>query len=488
MGNSRRTLLNAVMTLALAAAMLSGCANMKDSINRADKGQMDRPDFAETRAIAEEGFIYGLPIVMNYAVMYDYVIDRNSGQFKAPFNQISNEARVYTYKDTSVITPNSDTPYSMLWLDLRAEPMVLSVPKVEKRRYYSVMLCDGNTFNYGYIGSRATGNDAGDYLVVGPSWKGETPPGIKKVFRSSTEFTAAIFRTQLFNPKDMPGVVKVQSGYKARPLSAFLGRPAPPAPPALDFPLIDKEKIKTGFFDYLDFALRFAPAGPEEQAIRAKLARIGVGPGKAFDFKDLSMEHKVAVLLGMGDGEKKIAQAEENAGVKTNGWVIASVFGDRAFYNGNWLMRAAAAKAGIYGNDAVEAVYPMTRNMPDGEILDGSRHDYALTFPAGQMPPVEAFWSVTMYDGKTQLLIENPINRYLINSPMLPGLKKNPDGSVTIYIQNKSPGAGKESNWLPAPDGPIYLVMRLYWPKATPPSILPPGSGTWSPPSLTMTR
>src|SRR5436189_783849 len=136
---------------------------------------------AETKAIAEEGFIYGLPIVMNYAVMYEYAVDRNSGQFKAPFNEIKNEARVYTYKDTAVVTPNSDTPYSLLWLDLRAEPIVLSVPAVEKSRYYSVMLCDSNTFNYGYIGSRATGTDAGDYMVVGPDWKSATPGGIKKV-------------------------------------------------------------------------------------------------------------------------------------------------------------------------------------------------------------------------------------------------------------------------------------------------------------------
>ncbi len=126
---------------------------------------------AETKAIAEEGFIYGLPIVMNYAAMYEYCVDKSSGQYKAPFYQINNEARVFTYKDTAVITPNSDTPYSILWLDLRAEPIVLSVPAVEKERYYSVMLCDGNTFNYGYIGSRATSSEAGDYLVVGPDWK-----------------------------------------------------------------------------------------------------------------------------------------------------------------------------------------------------------------------------------------------------------------------------------------------------------------------------
>ncbi|HPZ58704.1 MAG TPA: DUF1214 domain-containing protein, partial [Ottowia sp.] len=150
--------------------------------------------------------------------------------------------------------------------------------------------------------------------------------------------------------------------------------------------------------------------------------------------------------------------------------------------------RAAAAKGGIYGNDAVEAMYPMTREDVSGAVLDGSKHDYTLIFPVGQLPPVNAFWSVTMYDGKTQLLIDNPINRYLINSPMLSGMKKNPDGSLTITIQKDSPGKGKEANWLPAPDGPIYLVMRLYWPKETPPSILPAGTGSWQPPGLVATR
>ena len=201
---------------------------------------------------------------MNYAVMYAFSVDRDSGQYKAPFNQILNEARVFTYKDTAIVTPNSDTPYSSLWLDLRAEPMVVSVPAVEKKRYYSVMLADGNTYNYGYIGSRATGNEAGDYLVAGPDWKGETPPGIKNVFRSGMQFSLAAFRTQLFNAADMPNVVKVQSGYKVQPLSAYLHQAASPAAPAIDFPKIDKEMVKTGFFDYLDFALQFSPSVPGE--------------------------------------------------------------------------------------------------------------------------------------------------------------------------------------------------------------------------------
>ena len=167
----------------------------------------------------------------------------------------------------------------------------------------------------------------------------------------------------------------------------------------------------------------------------------------------------------MKDGEEKVVAAIANSGKDINGWRVGGLGGDRAYYHGDWLKRAAVAKAGIYANDPVEAMYPLTRTDATGETLDGSKHNYTLTFPAGQFPPVNAFWSVTMYDGKTQLLIQNPINRYLINSPMVPNMKKNADGSLTLYIQKDSPGADKESNWLPAPNGPIYLVMRLYWPK-----------------------
>ena len=443
-----------------------------------------RPGFFKAKDIAEAGFIYGLPIVMNYGVMYEYVIDRNSGQFKAPFNQISNEARVFTWQDTSIPTPNSDTPYSLAWLDLRTEPMVISVPAVDPKRYYSVQLVDGNTFNYGYIGSRATGSNAGDYLVVGPSWTGETPAGIGKVFRASTAFALTIFRTQLFDASDLDNVRKVQAGYQVRPLSAFLGQAAPQAAPAPDFPKFSKDLARTDFFEFLDFALQFAPALPEERAIREQLAAIGVGPGKTFDFKTLSLEDKAEILLGLKEGQRKVTEAVAAFGTNVNGWRVGAAAGDAAFFHDDWLLRAVGAQAGIYGNDAVEATYPLTRLDADGETLDGSKHDYTLTFPADSLPPVNAFWSVTMYDGKSQLLIKNPIDRYLINSPMLPNLKRNADGSLTIHIQNKSPGADKESNWLPAPDGPIYLVMRLYWPKDTPPSILPAGKGTWQPPGI----
>jgi hypothetical protein len=485
---TRRELLGWALVAALSVTLFVGCEKKNDPITAAEqadkKAGIAAPGIAETKAIAEEGFIYGLPLVMNYAVMNEFAVDTKSSQFKAPFNEIHNEHRVATYEDTAVVTPNSDTPYSILWLDLRAEPMVISVPAVEKKRYYTVQLIDGNTYNYGYIGSRATGSDPGSYLVVGPDWKGETPAGIKKVFSSTTPFSFTVIRTQLFNPGDMPNVEKVQTGYKAQPLSAFLKQPAPPAAPKIDFLPATTEGIKKNFYEYLAAALEFVPPSPEDKDIRAKLASIGIGPGKTFEFKDLSLEHKAAVLLGMKEGDDKVDKFLASGMKNVNGWSIGSFFGDRAFYKGDWLMRAGAAKAGIFGNDAVEAVYPFTRTDGKGETLDGSKHDHTLTFPAGQLPPVNSFWSVTMYDGKSQLLIKNPINRYLINSPMLAAMKKNADGSLTLYIQKDSPGADKEANWLPAPNDTIYLVMRLYWPKTEAPSILPAGDGTWKPPGI----
>jgi len=473
---------------ALTLVALLACAKKDDAVSvgeQADKvAGINAPGIAETKDIAEQGFIFGLPIVMNYAIMNEFSIDKNSGQFKAPFNVINNDEHVFTYKDTAVVTPNSDTPYSMVWLDLRVEPMVISVPAVEKKRYYSVQLVDGNAYNYGYIGSRATGNAAGSYLVAGPDWKGEKPAGLNKVFRSTTPFSLTIFRTQLFNSEDMPKVIEVQKGYKVEPLSAYLKKPAPPTPPTIDFFPASTKGIKDNFYAYLDAALEFIPEAPENKTIMTRLASIGIGPNKSFEFKDLSLEHKAAVLLAMKGGEDKIKKYMSTGMKNLNGWKVGTLFGDRSFYSGDWLKRAAAAQDGIYGNDAVEAMYPMTRWDAKGETLDGSKHNYTLTFPDGKLPPVNAFWSVTMYDGKTQLLIKNPINRYLVNSPMLPDMKKNKDGSLTIYIQKDSPGKEKESNWLPAPNGPIYLVMRLYWPKTKAPSILPVGKGAWSPPAV----
>jgi hypothetical protein len=495
-------------SIAAAAALMVGYSENDDSIALAERFDLAKgvgaPSIAETKAIAEDGFIYGLPLVMNYAEMYEFAVNTKSSQYKAPFNEIKNQRRVATYEDTTVITPNSDTPYSFLWLDLRAEPMVISVPAVERKRYYAVQLIDSNTYNFGYIGSRSTGastksldrwvvrrrsgSEAGDYLVVGPDWKGETPAGIKRVFSSTTPFALTLFRTQLFNPVDMPNVEKVQAGYKAQPLSAFLKQPAPPAAPKIDFFPATTAAINTNFYEYLDAALQFVPPSPEDMNIRARLARIGIGPGKTLGFRDLSAAQKAAVAQGLKEGGNKVDKWLASGMKNVNGWNIGSFFGDRAFFNGDWLTRAAAARGGLYGNDAVEATYPFAFTDAAGEPLDGSKHNYTITFAPGQLPPVKAFWSVTMYDGKSQLLIRNPINRYLMNSLMLPGMKENADGSLTLYIQKDSPGESNEANWLPAPNDTMYLVMRLYWPKDTPPSILPAGAGTWKPPAVVASK
>jgi len=283
-----------------------------------------------------------------------------------------------------------------------------------------------------------------------------------------------IFRTQLFNAADIDNIKKIQAQYTAMPLSAFLKQSPPPAMPLPSFPAFDADAFKLKAFSYLNFLLQFAPTVPAETELRAKFARIGIAPGVPYELPNIG-EAKVATELGIKEGYEAIEKQRDEIGKEVNGWRVGSAFGDRAFYNGNYTLRAAAALAGIYGNDAVEAMYPLAVTDNKGAKLDGSASAYTVTFASDQYPPVNAFWSLTMYDGKTQLLIENPINRYLINSEMVPDMKKNADGSLTIYIQNKSPGKDKEANWLPAPNGPIYMVMRLYWPKEA------ALNGTWKP-------
>jgi hypothetical protein len=468
--------------LAVFVALLMTLSTITGMANEA-RAQTDKE---ETAKIAEDAFIYGFPMVMNYAVFHEYFIDKSSPQFKAPLNQIWNAPNVFTYKDTAIVTPNSDTPYSFIGMDLRAEPYVICNPEIEKGRYFAVQLVDMYTFNYGYIGTRTTGNGAGCFMIAGPEWKGEKPEGIAKVFQCETDFSMAGFRTQLFNPGDIDNVRKIQAGYRGLTLSQFQNKPAPPSAPEIEWPTIDKQKADADPFAYLNFVLQFSPpTGPAavEVPMRAEFAKIGVEAGKPFAAEKLTPEEKTALESGMKSGLEKIKQKVGDLGKDENGWRVAlNGFGDREAYHGDWPLRAAAAMAGIYGNSPAEAVYPLLAADSAGQRPDCSQNRYTLTFPAGQFPPANAFWSVTMYDAKTQLLIKNPIDRYLINSPMLPDLKKNADGSLTVYLQKDSPGADKESNWLPAPDGPIYVVMRLYWPKEA------ARDGSWKPPAVQRTK
>ncbi len=420
---------------------------------------------AEVRAIAKEAYIYGFPMVDNYRIQYAYFVDSKNREYKAPWNQIRNIPRVFTPDDKAIQTPNSDTPYSFAGLDLRAEPMVLTVPAIEKGRYYSIQLIDAYTHDFDYVGSRATSNEAGSFVVAGPDWKDETPKGVKKVIRSETQFVLAGYRTQLFNPADLDNVKEIQAGYKVQTLSDFLGQPAPKAAPAIDFmkPLTPAaQKTSLQFFNVLNFILQFAPTVPSEKELMARFATIGVGAGMTIDESKLVPEVKKAMQQGMADAwaafggiEKQLASGKVTSG---------DIFGTREYLKNNYLYRMAAAVLGIYGNSKLEAMYPMYFVDETKQKLDGANR-YTVRFAPGQLPPVNAFWSMTMYEMPSSLLVANPINRYLLNSPMLPQFKRDADGGLTLLIQNESPGKDQESNWLPAPKGPFVMAMRLYWPK-----------------------
>src|ERR1700712_3744583 len=279
---------------------------------------------AEARAIAKEACVYGFPIVDNYRIQHAYWVDKTNPEYKEPFNQIWNSARLFSPADKAIQTPNSDTPYSFFGADLRSEPLVLTVPAIEKERYFSVQLIDYYTFNFDYIGTRTTGNGGGSFLLAGPGWKGATPKGIKKVFRCETELAFPAYRTQLFNPDDIDNVKKVQAGYKVQPLSAFLGQPAPKPAPAMYFikPLTPaEEKTSPQFFNILNFVLQFCPTVPSEQALMTSFAKIGIGAGKNFDASKLSPEMKTAIEQGMADawGELENLKKQVDAGKVTSG-------------------------------------------------------------------------------------------------------------------------------------------------------------------------
>jgi hypothetical protein len=438
---------------------------------------------AEARANAKEAYVYGFPMVDSYRIQYAFFIDSGNSQFKAPMNQIMSLAGLATPADTAVQTPNSDTLYSVVGLDLRAEPFVLTIPPIEKERYFSVQLIDWYTYNFDYIGSRTTGNDGGSFLVAGPSWKGETPAGVKKVFRSETEFVFANYRTQLFSPDDLNNVKKIQAGYKVEPLSAFLGQPAPAAAPAIDFikPLTPAEqRTSLEFFNILNFVLQFAPTDPSETDLMARFAKIGVEAGKTIDAGALSPEMKTALEQGMADAWAEFENLQKQK-IDTGEITLGEMFGTREYLKNNYLYRMAAAVNGIYGNSKEEAMYPVYAIDAAGQKLNGANR-YTVHFASGQLPPVNSFWSLTMYELPQSLLVANPINRYLLNSPMLQQFVKDADGGITFYVQNESPGKDKEPNWLPAPKGPFIMFMRLYWPKDE------ALNGTWKQPPLTKTQ
>jgi hypothetical protein len=359
---------------------LAACSQTPDRRGTGTTPQGIQATPAELREIVKEAYIYGFPMADSYRIQYSYFVDQNNPEYKGAWNQPHSVARVYTPQDKAIQTPNSDTPYSFLGADLRAEPLVISVPAIPKDRYYSLQFIDMYTHNFAYVGSRATGSDAGHYLLTGPAWLGAVPDGVKSVIRSETDFVFVLYRTQLFGTSDLGEVKKIQAQYSVRPLSQFTGTASPPP----------------------------ADTGKRSSA----------------------------------DG-----------------------FGTREFLHNDYMARMASAVLGIYGNSKEEANYPTYFVDSERNPLNGATSRYTVKFEPGQLPPVNAFWSLTMYELPASLLTDNPIDRYLINSQMEPNLIRDAEGGITLYIQHESPGKSKEPNWLPAPKGPFFMVLREYRPK-----------------------
>jgi hypothetical protein len=433
----------------------------------------------EARGIAKEAYLYGFPVVEMYKTLYTQAVDKNSANFKAPFNRIGHTAKAFTAKDTAFVTPNADTPYSFVWMDLRAEPVVLTLPPIDEHRYYSVQLIDAYTQNFAYLGTRSTGNKGGHFMVAGPDWQGQQPIKMDRMLRSETNIAYALYRTQLFDEKDLAKVKKIQKGYKVETLSHYVKQKAPPVAPMITWPKPTPTMSDTpDLFRYLNFMLAFAPALDTEKDVLARFKTIGIEAGQPFTLHAFTAEQRQALEDGIRDAKAEFAQLKKDK-IDTHQITSGDFFGTRDHLKGNYLYRYAGANMGIFGNSAEEANYIGYFVDKDGQPVDASKHDYTLHFDKNALPPADAFWSLTMYDGKNKLLVANPLNRYLINSRMLRDLKLDADGGLTLYLQNEAPPNDLQSNWLPAPKGPFYGVLRLYLPT---PEV---ASGQWNIPPLT---
>lgn len=434
----------------------------------------------ETRELAREAYTSCFPMLMGYRYAWATFLEPSLPTHRGPVNAILGRAETLGPSFRDVITPNADTPYSMGLLDLRAEPVVLEVPAVPDR-YYVIQFVDLYGHNPHYVGSRATGAEAGTYLLTGPGWDGAAPDGVDDVLAFETDLVAVIGRTQLLGPDDVPAVAEVMAGYRLQPLSAWTGTGPPPPPADVDWPAWDDPASRDErFIGYVNALLPFCqPPHPDEVAMWERFARIGIAPGAPFDADALDAEVRTALRDGVDAARAAIAGQVASLGEKVHGWTAVAALGSRAHFAGDHLLRAAGAMAGWGGNDVEEALYPLCREDGEGRALDGA-HRYRLTLVTD--PPAKAFWSVTVYDtsydGTAGYLVDNPIDRYLINSTT-EGLVRGDDGSLTIHLQHDRPDteAGR-ANWLPTPEGPFYLAMRIYWPE---PAAL---DGSWAPPPV----
>jgi hypothetical protein len=343
-------------------------------------------------------------------------------------------------------------------VDLRAEPWVVTLPKIEKNRFYTSQWDDLWGFVLDNPGSVEDGNDGVTVLLASPTWKGELPKGVNRVIQGDSSFLGTLTRTQLIDPKDLPNVKKIQSEYKLQSLSAYLGKPAPEPAPAIEWmPWKDGVETTDGFWAYVNFLLPLTTPNPQDKAVQDRMAKIGLAPGKAWDPSALGKDVSAAIAEGMKD-----ALAELKKG-STHITDPSLFFRSRKDLDKDYVNRALGVMVGIFGNVEKVSVYFAVPKDDQGELFDGSKGNYTITFTADQIPPAKNFWSWTMYKLPQRWLVDNPINRYSIGSAT-PGLKKAKDGSISIYFQAKSPGKDEKSNWLPAPEGPFWLVLRTYGP------------------------
>jgi len=432
----------------------------------------------EITAIAKEAYIYAYPMVDHYRVTYTYFVDTKHDEFKAPFNTLRNITRVSTAQDRTVQGPNSDTPYGWLGLDLRTEPVVLTLPEISEDRYYSIQFIDMYTHNVAYAGSRATGNGGDTILATTERWSGEVPKGIDKVVRFETDFALAVYRTQLFDLNDLDNVIAIQKQYEVQTLSEFTDEKAPKAATEVNFiapSTIEEMRESLVVFEQVNFLLQFAPAHETEIELRARMAKIGLEAGKVFDPAELTPVQLEAISAGVEAAWSEFMEIKEAAGRGEIG--SGDIFGTREILQNNYAYRMTAAVLGIWGNSEAEAYYFSYYVDDKGQPLDGN-NDYELYFEKGQLPPVNSFWSLTLYENPGMFLSANELDRYLLNSTMEDSFIRDENGGIRLYVQHENPGKDTEANWLPSPDSSFQLIMRLYWPRES--AI----NGEWKQPQL----
>lgn len=458
-----------LLLITLVFISIFSCKKQETTINDKVEEVAITKSVDSAKAIAKEAWTYAFPLATNYRSMHLYALDKSYPDYAGGFNKFKHYDKIFTPSDTAVITPNNDTPYSWAILNLADEPVVLEVPEV-KNRYYSFQFVDLYTFNFAYVGSRATGDKAGKYLIAGPDWKGDKPAGIDQVIRSETNLVTLLGRTELkMAPGDIENVKKLQSQYKLNLLHEFT-QSAAPAHKEFVLPYPEFKQADLGsaaFIGLTNNLLQYTSVNPAEVDLRAKLAKIGIVAGKKFDPTDYTPEVLKAITAGAQEAGKEL---EEGTNKLTN---ATDLFGTREELNGDYTKRALGAAAGLFGNTKQEAIYIGTRSDKANNPLSG-KNKYVIRFPKGQAPAAKYFWSITIYQLPSRFLVPNPINRYSIGDRTT-GLKYEPNGDLIIYIQNEAP-KGKESNWLPAPKDAFYYLIRIYGPDQ---SIL---NGTWKAP------